>query len=101
MPIRQFELTSAAKRLSMMQFAGEGFSSETIIPDGTIGQADRQALLWGYSGILWAEPSLATGVVCIRMTGAGPYIDFSGNGPSIRFSGAGPYIDFSGSGCGG
>lgn len=48
-----------AKRLSMLGFGSEVVSDSLIFPDGDIDQGDRQALLWGYSGLLWDEPATA------------------------------------------
>ena len=44
---------SREKRFSIMTL-GNTLQPVSLTPDGTIDQADRQHLLWGYSGILWA-----------------------------------------------
>jgi len=43
------------KRFSIITL-GRTTQPIVLTPDGTIDQADRQSLLWGYSGILWDSP---------------------------------------------
>ena len=52
-------IDSRQKRRSIMAMGLPWRSVSLPIPDGTIGQADRQMLLYGYAGILWGEPSVA------------------------------------------
>ena len=52
-------IDSRQKRRSIMAMGLPWRSVSLPIPDGTIGQADRQMLLYGYAGILWSEPSVA------------------------------------------
>lgn len=46
---------SAAKRYSMIGLSCEVIDPALIVPDGSMTQGDRQALIWGYSGITWDE----------------------------------------------
>jgi hypothetical protein len=45
---------SRAKRFSIMTL-GRTMMPVHLTPTGTIGQAERQQLLWNYYGILWSD----------------------------------------------
>ena len=49
------------KRFSIITL-GRTIQPVILTPDGTIGQSDRQSLIWGYSGILWDSPSVVSAI---------------------------------------
>lgn len=59
-------LDTPAKRLSSMDFE-EVWEVAAPIPDGTIGQADRQHSIWTYAGILIEQPVPVTGIVFLHL----------------------------------
>ena len=51
-------IDTAAKRSSCLDFE-EVWTAGIPLPDGAVGQADRQHLLWSYSGILVSAVEIA------------------------------------------
>lgn len=80
------------KRFSIMEMDSP-FSINIPIPDGSFDQRDRQQLLDGYAGILWAEPLpsinideiLLPGVICRELSVSGMIMrELSINGEIFR-----------------
>src|SRR3972149_6490001 len=71
-------IDTAAKRSSCLDFE-EVWTAGIPFPDGAVAQADRQHLLWSYSGILVGPaavsvPGLATLLDAARTVLAGRYL---------------------------
>lgn len=52
------DLDSRTKRASSVNFL-KPYALDLVLPNGMIGQADRQHSVWDYSGILAEAPSAA------------------------------------------
>lgn len=81
-------IDSEAKRKSSTHFVSP-FFPQLIPPDGTIGQGDRQAAAWCYSGIL--AGAVAPVVVSFRI-----FLSFVGKTLGLTFSEAEPGITMTG-----
>lgn len=68
-------LDTRSKRASSVQFMAPYIGS-LVLPDGTIGQGDRQHTAWSYSGILATAAVVGSGEaeICARLW-VGPMID--------------------------
>jgi len=60
------DLDSRSKRSSSVNI-GNGWMLALVLPDGTIGQGDRQHSAWAYSGILASSGAGATAVPVFYM----------------------------------
>ena len=73
-------IDTAAKRSSALDHE-EPWQWGAPLPDGTIGQGDRQHSIFSYSGIL------AGAAAGISATASWGYVVFSGNKGHVQFSG--------------
>ena len=77
-------IDTAAKRASVVHM---------IIPDGTLGQADRQTVAWMYGGILaGALAVVTTGIITATFTAATPGVTVTGTRPGVTATGTTPSI---------
>ena len=65
-------------------------------PDGTIGTADRAHATWFYSGLVYAEISLATGKITATITSRVPSATISSRAPSATISSRAPSATITG-----
>lgn len=73
-------IDTAAKRSSSLDHE-EPWQWGAPLPDGTIGQGDRQHSIWSYSGILAGAASAASA------TASWAYVIFAGNKGHASFKG--------------
>ena len=83
------------ERLALIEY-GDVFQPGIPISNDGIGQDDKQQLLWGYPGILWAVIVVAVGLVKVTFTSKKPDITFGSKQPNVVFVSKKPKIDFGG-----
>lgn len=79
------DLDTRSKRASSVNFL-KPYALALVLPDGAIGQGDRQHTIWDYAGILASPAAFITGLVCVTWTALQPALTFTALQPAITFT---------------
>jgi hypothetical protein len=60
-------ITTINQKLAVMEWEDYAEPALPLSP-GALGQDDQQQLLWGYPGVLWAEPVVGTATASRLLT---------------------------------
>jgi hypothetical protein len=83
------------KKLALINF-GSVFQTPLPMSPGTLGQDDRQQLLWGYPGILWSAAFLAEGLARIAFIVKIPEAEMTAKKPSAGMTSRKPDMSATG-----